>query len=245
MRSRVMPGSLPTMARRDPTSRLKSVDLPTLGRPTIASVPTVRSSPCSAVRLDSKCMRRFIKTLSAATAPTAIAPSGYYRDKTPRVVSSKPQSAALAARLPSLYQFFGPGGVLARSHPAYEFRRGQLQMAQAVEQALAEKRHLIVEAGTGTGKTRAYLVPVIRSGLRVIISTGTKNLQEQLFYKDVPALERAIFGPDSEQRLKVCYMKGRNNYLCRKKLYDLTDRPVLNGLKEIDQFRSIREWEAI
>ena len=106
-----------------------------------------------------------------------------------------------------------------------------------MEQALAEKRHLIVEAGTGTGKTLAYLVPVIRSGLRVIISTGTKNLQEQLFYKDVPFLERAIFGPDSEQRLKVCYMKGRNNYLCRKKLYDLTDRPVLNGLEEIDQFR--------
>jgi ATP-dependent DNA helicase DinG len=144
-----------------------------------------------------------------------------------------------------LQQFFGPGGVLAKSHPAYEFRRGQLQMAQAVEQALSEKRHLIVEAGTGTGKTLAYLVPVIRSGLRVIISTGTKNLQEQLFYKDVPALERAIFGEGSGQRLKVCYMKGRNNYLCKKKLYDLTDRPVLNGLEEIDQFRSIKEWEAI
>ena len=81
----------------------------------------------------------------------------------------------------SLYQFFAPGGVLSRTHPAYEFRRGQLQMAQAVEQALEEKRHLIVEAGTGTGKTLAYLVPVIRSGKRVIISTGTKNLQEQLF----------------------------------------------------------------
>lgn len=118
-------------------------------------------------------------------------------------------------------------------------------MAQAVETALTEKRHLIVEAGTGTGKTLAYLVPVIRSGLRVIISTGTKNLQEQLFYKDIPFLERAIFGEGSEQRLKVCYMKGRNNYLCRKKLYDLTDRPVLNGLEEIDQFRSIKEWEAI
>jgi ATP-dependent DNA helicase DinG len=163
-------------------------------------------------------------------------------------VSSSSQSAATPARdirSLTLNQFFGPGGVLAKSHPAYEFRRGQLQMAQAVEQALAEKRHLIVEAGTGTGKTLAYLLPVIRSGLRVIISTGTKNLQEQLFYKDVPFLERAIFGPDSDQRLKVCYMKGRNNYLCRKKLYDLTDRPVLNGLEEIDQFRSIRDWEAI
>jgi ATP-dependent DNA helicase DinG len=89
----------------------------------------------------------------------------------------------------SLYQFFAPGGVLSRTHPAYEFRRGQLQMAQAVEQALEEKRHLIVEAGTGTGKTLAYLVPVIRSGKRVIISTGTKNLQEQLFHKDIPFLE--------------------------------------------------------
>ena len=100
-------------------------------------------------------------------------------------------------------------------------------MAQAVEQALAEKRHLIVEAGTGTGKTLAYLLPVIRSGKRVIISTGTKNLQEQLFYKDIPFLEQALF-PNGEGKLNVCYMKGRNNYLCKKKLYDLTDQPVLS-----------------
>ena len=141
-------------------------------------------------------------------------------------------------------------------------------MAQAVEQALAEKRHLIVEAGTGTGKTLAYLLPVIRSGKRVIISTGTKNLQEQLFYKDVPFLEQALYGdPDREQqvpfgklragshprdararnditgKLSVCYMKGRNNYLCRKKLYDLTDQPVLSGLEEIEQYRAIAAWE--
>ncbi|HXM20987.1 MAG TPA: ATP-dependent DNA helicase [Terriglobales bacterium] len=142
----------------------------------------------------------------------------------------------------SLYQFFAPGGVLSRTHPAYEFRRGQLQMAQAVEQALAEKRHLIVEAGAGTGKTLAYLVPVIRSGKRVIISTGTKNLQEQLFHKDIPFLEQALF-PDGEGRLNVCYMKGRNNYLCRKKLYDLTGQPVLSGLEEIEHYRAIAAWE--
>ena len=141
-----------------------------------------------------------------------------------------------------LYQFFAPGGVLSRTHPAYEFRRGQLQMAQNIEQAFEEKRHLIVEAGTGTGKTLAYLVPVIRSGKRVIISTGTKNLQEQLFYKDVPFLERAVYG-DSGSHLSVCYMKGRNNYLCRKKLYDLTDQPVLSGLDEIEQYRAIAAWE--
>jgi len=115
-------------------------------------------------------------------------------------------------------------------------------MAEAVEKALEEKRHLIVEAGTGTGKTLAYLMPVIRSGKRVIISTGTKNLQEQLFYKDIPFLEHALFG-DSGTRLSVCYMKGRNNYLCRKKLYDLTDQPVLSGLQEIDQYRAITAWE--
>ena len=142
----------------------------------------------------------------------------------------------------SLYQFFAPGGLLSKTHPAYEFRRGQLQMAQAVEEALEEKRHLIVEAGTGTGKTLAYLLPVIRSGKRVIISTGTKNLQEQLFFKDVPALERALF-PEGDRKLSVCYMKGRNNYLCRKKLFDLTDQPVLSGLEEIEQYRAIAAWE--
>jgi len=142
----------------------------------------------------------------------------------------------------SLYQFFAPGGLLSKTHPAYEFRRGQLQMAQAVEEALEEKRHLIVEAGTGTGKTLAYLLPVIRSGKRVIISTGTKNLQEQLFFKDVPALERALF-PHGDRKLSVCYMKGRNNYLCRKKLFDLTDQPVLSGLEEIEHYRAIAAWE--
>jgi ATP-dependent DNA helicase DinG len=195
--------------------------------------------------------------------------------ETPVAVSSQsvsnptPGKSSPSGKDASLYQFFAPGGVLSRTHPAYEFRRGQLQMAQEIEQALAEKRHLIVEAGTGTGKTLAYLVPVIRSGKRVIISTGTKNLQEQLFYKDVPFLEQALFeacssGGEEKQiprfarndkgsegngsaerpgRLSVCYMKGRNNYLCRKKLYDLTGQPVLSGLQEIEQYRAIAAWE--
>src|ERR1051325_12136537 len=125
---------------------------------------------------------------------------------------SHPETAAALMRgVPTLHQFFAPGGLLSQAHPNYEFRRGQLQMAEAVERALNEKRHLIVEAGTGTGKTLAYLLPVIRSGKRVIISTGTKNLQEQLYFKDVPFLQQALF-QDSNRRLSVCYMKGRNNY---------------------------------
>src|SRR2546423_8751786 len=107
-------------------------------------------------------------------------------------MSTVPQTATEKAdrAIPSLHEFFAPGGVLSSSHPAYEFRRGQLQMAEAVEQALTDHRHLLVEAGTGTGKTLAYLLPAIRCGKRVIVSTGTKNLQEQLFYKDVPFLEQ-------------------------------------------------------
>ena len=149
-------------------------------------------------------------------------------------MSSFPQTASA---LPSLYDFFAPGGVLSRSPLPYEFRKGQLEMAQAVERALNENRHLIVEAGTGTGKTLAYLLPALRSGRRVIISTGTKNLQEQLFFKDVPFLE-SLLGP-----LQVCYMKGRANYICRHKLYALRSQPILSGLEEISQYQAIADWE--
>jgi ATP-dependent DNA helicase DinG len=128
--------------------------------------------------------------------------------------------------------------VLSRCHPNYEFRPGQLEMAEAVESALAERRHLLVEAGTGTGKTLAYLVPSILSGKRIVISTGTKNLQEQLFYKDVPFLQKHL-----GDGIAVCYMKGRNNYACRQKIYDAEKEPVLEGLEEVADFEIIREWE--
>ena len=111
-------------------------------------------------------------------------------------------------------------------------------MAEAVEAALAEKRHLIVEAGTGTGKTLAYLVPALLSGKRIVVSTGTKNLQEQLFFKDVPFLQQHFPRP-----LKVCYMKGRNNYACRQKIYDAEKEPVLEGLEEVADFQIISNWE--
>jgi len=149
------------------------------------------------------------------------------------VATSTPPTSSL----PSLHDFFSPGGTLSRSSLPYEFRRGQLEMAKGVERALEEHHHLIVEAGTGTGKTLAYLLPALRTGRRIIISTGTKNLQEQLFFKDVPFLE-SMLGP-----LRVCYMKGRGNYLCRHKLFALRDQPILSGLEEIDQFHQIAGWE--
>ncbi len=140
---------------------------------------------------------------------------------------------ALTAR-----HFFGRNGTLAKWHPNYEYRTGQLQMAEAVEDALANKRKLIVEAGTGTGKTLAYLLPAIASGLRVVISTGTKNLQEQLFLKDVPFLQKHF-----KHDLKVCYMKGRNNYACRQRIYDAAHEPILTGLEEVADFQIIADWE--
>ena len=135
-------------------------------------------------------------------------------------------------------QFFSRQGVLSKWHPRYEFRAGQLEMAEAVEAALADKKSLLVDAGTGTGKTLAYLVPVILSGKRVVVSTGTKNLQEQLFYKDIPFLQQHFARP-----LQVCYMKGRSNYACRQKIYDADREPILSGLEEIADFQTIREWE--
>ncbi|MCC6591238.1 MAG: ATP-dependent DNA helicase [Bryobacterales bacterium] len=142
-------------------------------------------------------------------------------------------STTLTAR-----HFFGRRGLLAEWHPNYEFRPGQLQMAEAVQSALNDKRHLIVEAGTGTGKTLAYLIPAILSGQRVVVSTGTKALQEQLFFKDIPFLQQHF-----QRELRVCYMKGRANYACRQKIYDAEREPILTGLEEVADFQIIRDWE--
>jgi ATP-dependent DNA helicase DinG len=159
----------------------------------------------------------------------------------PIQIDPAPPRQAASGKLPGLFEFFSPGGVLSRSGLQFEHRKGQYEMARAIEKAFADKRHLIVEAGTGTGKTLAYLLPALRLARerqqRVIISTGTKNLQEQLFFKDVPFLQ-GILGP-----LKVCYMKGRANYLCKHKLYALRDSPLLSGLDEISQFHAIAKWE--
>src|SRR5262249_14790635 len=149
-----------------------------------------------------------------------------------------PTQARTPPRKATARQLFGAAGTLSKCHPGYEYREGQGAMAEAVEEALADNRHLIVEAGTGTGKTLAYLVPALLSGKRIVVSTGTKNLQEQLFFKDIPFLQQHFSRP-----LKVCYMKGRNNYACRQKIYDADKDMVLTGLEEVADFQVIREWE--
>ena len=135
---------------------------------------------------------------------------------------------------------FGAGGMLEKCHPGFEFRRAQLEMAEMVDEAFAKHQHALIEAGTGTGKTLAYLIPAIRSGRRVVVSTATKSLQEQVFQKDIPFL-RKHFAPE----LKVALMKGRNNFACREKVHLMANQPVLRGIDEVDWFAQIKDWEKL
>ncbi|HXK18092.1 MAG TPA: ATP-dependent DNA helicase, partial [Polyangiaceae bacterium] len=110
-------------------------------------------------------------------------------------------------------EILGPGGPLSRALSAYESRTGQLDMARAVERSLREERILFCEAGTGTGKTLAYLVPALLSGKKVVISTATRALQEQIFQRDLPLIEEAL-----GLSFPVALMKGLSNYVCRRRL---------------------------
>jgi ATP-dependent DNA helicase DinG len=123
-------------------------------------------------------------------------------------------------------EIFGPDGPLARALPDYAYRPEQAQMAAALDAALAHLEPLIVEAGTGIGKTFAYLVPALLSGRSVIISTGTRTLQDQLYRRDVPLLARALGMP-----VKFALLKGRANYLCRHRLDLATKQLDLLGGK--------------
>jgi ATP-dependent DNA helicase DinG len=140
-----------------------------------------------------------------------------------------------------MQEVFGPDGLIAKTHPEYEHRPGQIEMAAAVLRAFEQKRHLIVEAGTGTGKTLAYLVPAIAaacgSGARIVISTGTKNLQEQLMDKDIPFLQETL-----PAKFRAAVMKGRNNYACLHRIKRAESMPVLEGLEQIDQFDEVFRW---
>jgi ATP-dependent DNA helicase DinG len=146
-----------------------------------------------------------------------------------------------AKEKPSMRQIFGPGGFLDKCMiGGYEHRPAQLQMAEAVDDAFENHHHAILEAGTGTGKTLAYLMPAICSGRRVVVSTATKSLQEQLYQKDVPFLQKH-FAP----KWKVAVMKGRSNFLCLAKMHAMGDQPMLKGMDEVDEFRQIRHWAKL
>jgi ATP-dependent DNA helicase DinG len=134
-----------------------------------------------------------------------------------------PQGAKLSAAptvdSSDLAAIFGPGGALARDLPAYRFRPQQLAMAEAIANAIASRGQLLAEAGTGTGKTFAYLVPALLSGGKVIVSTGTKTLQDQLFQRDLPLIRDALKVPVS-----VALLKGRGNYVCHHHLARASDQ---------------------
>ena len=135
--------------------------------------------------------------------------------------------------------FFAAEGRLAASHPDYEPRPGQRQMAQAVAAALADGGSLMVEAGTGTGKTLAYLVPALLSGRRVIVSTGTRNLQDQIYNRDLPFLrDRA------GMKVSAALMKGRDNYLCKLRLEQFRNEPLLEDLAEQPWIERIADWSG-
>ena len=135
-----------------------------------------------------------------------------------------------------MQEFFGPGGVLSQRLDDYEFRPSQIRMAEAVHRALEEQNHVIIEAGTGTGKTLAYLLPALLHGRRILVSTGTKTLQDQIFYKDLPLLEHVLGRP-----IRAAYLKGRNNYLCRLKLETLHAEGLFS-MRELSSFKAILEW---
>jgi ATP-dependent DNA helicase DinG len=134
-------------------------------------------------------------------------------------------------------KIFQPSGILAQSIPGYEHRPQQTQMALEVYQAIESGDSLIVEAPTGTGKTLAYLVAAALSRQRVAISTGTKNLQEQLFYKDLPFVQEKMF-----PGLKAALLKGRGNFVCHARLSRLLSQRHLQGPFEPDSIRRIARW---
>lgn len=149
------------------------------------------------------------------------------------------ESAATKNR--TIADVFGPEGLIARHLTNYEHREGQIQMAEKVLEAFENKKHLIVEAGTGTGKTLAYLVPAIAATVgqkkRIVISTGTKNLQEQLMEKDIPFLQKIM-----PKKFSASYMKGRGNYACLYRVHKAENQPILDGLDQIGQFEKVRNW---
>lgn len=138
---------------------------------------------------------------------------------------------------PGIAAFFAPEGALARSMPGYEERVQQRDLSLQIGDALRSGHTLVAEAGTGTGKTLAYLVPALASGLRVVVSTGTKTLQEQLLQQDVPRLQKA-----AQRNFDVVVLKGRTNYLCEARFESLVGQGTLPGMDVDADLQQVRAW---
>jgi ATP-dependent DNA helicase DinG len=132
-----------------------------------------------------------------------------------------------------LSEFFGPQSPLQTHLPGFQPRAGQAWMAEAVAEAIAGSERLVVEAGTGTGKTFAYLIPALLSGRKTIISTGTKALQDQLYHRDLPLVGKAVGRP-----VTTALLKGRANYLCLHRLEQVTEPAMAIA----GDFNAVREW---
>ncbi|WP_223638851.1 ATP-dependent DNA helicase [Corallococcus sp. EGB] len=145
--------------------------------------------------------------------------------------------SAPAPRPPSVDSLLGPGGALEEALPAYEHRPEQLQMARAVERAFSEGSYLLAEAGTGTGKTLAYLVPALLAGRKVVVSTATKTLQDQVFFKDLPLLSEKL-----GLRFEAAYLKGRGNYLCLHRYESFEKDPQFVSKEEAKQWPLLKKW---
>jgi ATP-dependent DNA helicase DinG len=137
----------------------------------------------------------------------------------------------------SAADLLGPDGPFAREVPGFAPRAVQQAMASAVEEAIADRQMLVAEAGTGTGKTYAYLVPALMSGKRVIVSTGTKTLQDQLFHRDLPQV-RSVLGA----RLSAALLKGRANYVCLHRLDQAHKEGRFTSREQASQLQTIRAW---
>jgi len=132
---------------------------------------------------------------------------------------------------------FAAGGTLSTRIEGYRLRPGQLEMAQAIAAAIEANGCLIAEAGTGTGKTFAYLVPALLWGGKVVLSTGTKTLQDQLFQKDLPMVRAALGAP-----VTVALLKGRSNYLCHYHLERTRANGRMSSRQDVAHLRSITRF---
>jgi ATP-dependent DNA helicase DinG len=139
--------------------------------------------------------------------------------------------------MPDIAAHFGPDGSLARLIPGFRARPQQVEMAEAIARAIKGNRALVAEAGTGTGKTFAYLVPALLSGGKVIISTGTKTLQDQLFHRDLPAVRKALKVPVS-----VALLKGRQNYACHYHIEHALAEGRFHNREDATHIRTISKW---